>query len=58
VIFVLGVGGWVANAQEVDHLLDFVSQQCLTEFLHQKEEQLGRSISPGVGKGRPRRKPS
>jgi hypothetical protein len=51
------VRGWVANAQEVDRLLDFVSQQCLTAFLHQKEEKLGRSASPGVRKGKPRRKP-
>ena len=51
------VRGWVANAQEVDRLLDFVSQQCLTDFLHQKEEKLGLSTSAGVGKGKPRRKP-
>jgi hypothetical protein len=51
------VRGWVANAQEVDHLLDFVSQQCLTSFLHQKEEKLGRSTSAGVRRGKPRRKP-
>jgi hypothetical protein len=51
------VRGWVENAQEVDHLLDFISQQCLTEFLHQKEEKLGRSTSAGVRPGRPRRKP-
>ena len=36
------VRGWVENAQEVDHLLDFISQQCLSDFLHQKEEKLGR----------------
>ena len=51
------VRGWVANAQEVDHLLDFVSQQCLTGFLRQKEETLGRSSSAGVRTGKPRRKP-
>lgn len=51
------VRGWVENAQEVDRLLDFVSQQCLADFLHQKEEKLGRSISTGVRKGKPRRKP-
>lgn len=51
------VRGWVENAQEVDRLLDFVSQQCLTDFLHQKEEKLGRSTSAGVRQGKPRRKP-
>ncbi len=51
------VRGWVENAQEVDRLLDFISQQSLTHFLHQKEEQLGRSISTGVRKRKPRRKP-
>ena len=51
------VRGWVENAQEVDRLLDFISQQSLTHFLHQKEEQLGRSISAGVRKRKPRRKP-
>jgi len=51
------VRGWVENAQEVDHLLDFISQQCLTDFLHQKEEKLGRSTSAGVRQGEPRRKP-
>lgn len=51
------VRGWVENAQEVDRLLDFISQQCLTHFLHEKEEKLGRSTSAGVRKGKPRRKP-
>jgi hypothetical protein len=51
------VRGWVANAQEVDRLLDFVSQQCLADFLHQKEEKLGRSTAAGVRPGQPRRKP-
>ncbi len=51
------VRGWVENAQEVDHLLDFISQQCLSDFLHQKEEKLGRSTSAGVRPGKPRRKP-
>jgi hypothetical protein len=51
------VRGWVGNAQEVDHLLDFISRQCLTDFLHQKEEKLGRSTSAGVRQGEPRRKP-
>jgi len=51
------VRGWVANAQEVDRLLDFISQQCLADFLQQKEEKLGRSRAAGVRKGRPRRKP-
>ena len=51
------VRGWVENTQEVDRLLDFISQQSLTHFLHQKEEQLGRSTSAGVRKRKPRRKP-
>lgn len=51
------VRGWVENAREVDHLLDFISQQCLSDFLHQKEEKLGRSTSAGVRPGKPRRKP-
>jgi len=54
------VRGWVENAQEVDHLLDFISQQCLSDFLDKKEEKLGRRKSAGVdpGKpGKPRRKP-
>lgn len=51
------VRGWVENAQEVDHLLDFISQQCLSDFLHQKEEKLGRSASAGVRPGKPRRNP-
>jgi hypothetical protein len=50
------VRGWVKNAQQVDRLLDFVSQQCLADFLRQKEEKLGRSISKNVHKGKPRRK--
>jgi hypothetical protein len=51
------VRGWVANAQEVDRLLDFISQQCLADFLRQKEAKLGRSTSAGAGPGKPRRKP-
>jgi len=51
------VRGWVENAQEVDHLLDFISQQCLTQFLQQKQQQLGRSTSAGVRKGKPGRRP-
>jgi hypothetical protein len=51
------VRGWVENAQEVDHLLDFVSQQCLTQFLEQKQQKSGRPDSPSVRKGKPRRKP-
>jgi hypothetical protein len=50
------VRGWVENAQDVDRLLDFISQQCLTQFLQQKEENLGRSTSSGVRPGKPRRK--
>ena len=51
------VRGWVENAQEVDQLLDFISQQCLREFLEQKQQKLGRSTSAGVRPGEPRRKP-
>jgi len=51
------VRNWVENAQEVDQLLDFISQQCLTEFLEQKQQKLGRSTSSGVRAGEPRRKP-
>ena len=51
------VRGWVENAQEVDRLLDFISQQCLSDFLDQKEEKLGRPKSAGVHPGKPRRKP-
>ena len=50
------VRGWVENAQDVDRLLDFISKQCLTQFLQQKEENLGRSTSSGVRPGKPRRK--
>lgn len=51
------VRGWVENAQEVDRLLDFISQQCLGDFLDQKEEKLGRPKSAGVHPEKPRRKP-
>lgn len=51
------VRGWVENARDVDRLLDFISQQCLTQFLQQKEEKLGRSTSSGVRPEKPRRKP-
>ena len=50
------VRDWVENGQEVDHLLDFISQQCLAQFLEQKQQQLGRSTSAGVRKGKPGRK--
>ena len=52
------VRGWVENAQEVDHLLEFISQRCLTEFLHEKEQKLGRPRSADAHPGKPRRKPS
>jgi hypothetical protein len=52
-----GVRGWVENAQEVDRLLDFISQQCLAGFLEKKQEKLGRRSSAGVEPGKPRRKP-
>ena len=51
------VRGWVENAQEVDRLLDFISQQCVTGFLDEKEKKLGRAASAGVHPGSPRRKP-
>jgi hypothetical protein len=51
------VRGWVENAQEVDQLLDFVSQQCLRQFLEQKQQKLGRSTTAGGRPGKPRRKP-
>jgi hypothetical protein len=51
------VRGWVENAHEVDQLLDFISQQCFTQFLEQKQQKLGRSTSSGVRQGKPRRKP-
>jgi hypothetical protein len=51
------VRGWVENVQEVDHLLDFISQECLTQFLREKQAKLGRSAPGGVRKGKARRKP-
>jgi len=51
------VRGWVQNAQEVDRLLDFISQQCLAGFLDKKGEKLRRPKSAGVQPGKPRRKP-
>ena len=51
------VRDWVQNAREVDRLLDFISQQCLTGFLDKKEEKLGRRKSTGAHPGKPRRKP-
>jgi hypothetical protein len=33
---------WVRNGQQVDELLDFVSQQCLDQLLEQKQQALGR----------------
>ena len=51
------VRNWVQNAQEVDQLLDFISQQCLTEFLEQKQQQLGCATSADVRARERRRKP-
>ena len=51
------VRGWVENAQEVDRLVDFVSQQCLAQFCAEKEKHLGRSPSAAVSAAKPRRKP-
>lgn len=33
---------WVQNGRQLDELLDFVSQQCLEQFLDQKQQALGR----------------
>jgi hypothetical protein len=51
------VRGWVENAQEVDRLLDFISQQCLTDFLDKKKKELGRSKSADSHPEKARRKP-
>lgn len=51
------VRGWVENAQDVDRLLDFISQQCLAQFLEQKQQKLGRSATSSVPKRKPRRNP-
>lgn len=51
------VRAWVANAQEVEHLLDFISQQCLTQFLQQKQQELGRAKSSRVRKRKRKREP-
>jgi hypothetical protein len=51
------VRGWVENAQDVDRLLDFISQQCLAQFLEEKQEKTGRSPTAAVRKGKPRRNP-
>lgn len=48
---------WVENAQELDRLLEFISQQCLGEFLKRKEKKLGRPAWAGGPQGKPRRKP-
>jgi hypothetical protein len=34
---------WVQNAHDVDAWLDFISQQCLQQFLSQKDQALGRA---------------
>lgn len=51
------VRGWVENAQDVDRLLEFISQQCLAQLLQEKKKNLGRSASAGAHPGKPRRKP-
>jgi hypothetical protein len=51
------VRGWVESAQDVDRLLDFISQQCLAQFLEEKQQKTGRSTVAGVRPGKPRRKP-
>jgi hypothetical protein len=44
---------WVQNGRQVDALLDLVSQQCLEQFLDQKQQALGRS---GAAVSRKRRR--
>ena len=51
------VRGWVENAQEVDRLLEFISQQCLTQFLEEKPGKLRRSAAADAGAKKRRRKP-
>ncbi len=51
------VRDWVENGREVDRLLEFISQQCLAQFLREKEEKLGRSTTTNTASGKPRRKP-
>jgi len=51
------VRDWVGNAQEVDGLLELISQQCLAEFLQQKQQALERPASPHARTRKPRRKP-
>ncbi len=51
------VRDWVQNAREVDRLLDFISQQCLADFLGGKKKQRGRAKSAKTHSGRPGRKP-
>jgi hypothetical protein len=34
---------WVLNGQQVDALLDFISQQCLEQLLDQKQRALGKT---------------
>jgi hypothetical protein len=40
----------VENGREVDQLLDVISQQCLTQFMEQKEENLGRRVPSNTRK--------
>jgi hypothetical protein len=51
------VRDWVENAKEVDSLLEFISQQCLTEFLQQKQKAIERPASAHARTRKPRRKP-
>ena len=37
---------WVENGRQVEELLDVISQQCLEQFLAQKERVLGRRPKP------------
>jgi hypothetical protein len=46
---------WVQNARELDAALDFISQECLQDFLSQKEQALGRPVPKRPA--RSRRKP-
>lgn len=48
---------WVKNGQQVDELLDFVSQQCLEQLLEQKQQTLGRTSTKAGRKRAPQERP-
>jgi hypothetical protein len=47
---------WVQTGREIEELLDFISQQCLNEFLQQKQRALGRASSR-TSRSTPRNEP-